>query len=259
MVAAEAVAVAVVVAATDATAQPCEPWLQAMRQALQGHADATAAPAMQAYMKSHLPFYGVAAPLRHRLQAEVARAHPCSSTPQLAATMWAFWRQASHREERYAALELARQVPHRRLVGQALLPVYERMVVSAAWWDLVAGISGDGLAALWQAEPLAMKATMRRWAHSDDLWLRRAAMLSQRRAKKTFDAHVFYECLIPSLGDARFNGEFFTRKGMGWALRERSYAAPEEVQAFCAEYASQLSALTVREALRVLRKRAANT
>jgi 3-methyladenine DNA glycosylase AlkD len=48
--------------------------------------------------------------------------------------------------------------------------------------------------------------------------------------------------------------EFFIRKGIGWALRERSYAAPEEVQAFCAEYQGQLAPLTVREALKVIRK-----
>jgi 3-methyladenine DNA glycosylase AlkD len=41
---------------------------------------------------------------------------------------------------------------------------------------------------------------------------------------------------------------------MGWALRERAYAAPDEVRAFCHEYAPQLSALTRREALRVLLK-----
>ncbi len=51
--------------------------------------------------------------------------------------------------------------------------------------------------------------------------------------------------------------EFFIRKGMGWALRERSYAAPDEVQAFVDEYRDRLSPLTRREALKVIHKRAA--
>jgi hypothetical protein len=42
---------------------------------------------------------------------------------------------------------------------------------------------------------------------------------------------------------------------MGSALRERSYDAPAEVEAFCTEYRERLSSLTVREALKALNKR----
>ena len=63
------------------------------------------------------------------------------------------------------------------------------------------------------------------------------------------------DACLPSIGKAKFADEFFIRKGIGWALRERSYAAPEEVKAFCQEYAAQLSPLTVREALKVIEKR----
>ncbi len=83
-------------------------------------------------------------------------------------------------------------------------------------------------------------------------------MLAQRRLKHDFDAVLLYDCILPSLGDPRFEREFFIRKGMGWALRERSYAAPDEVRAFCAEYAERLSPLTRREALRVINGRAPN-
>ena len=79
-------------------------------------------------------------------------------------------------------------------------------------------------------------------------------MLCQRRLKAEFDVPLFYETL-PSIGTSPFNREFFIRKGIGWALRERSYAAPLEVEAFCREYATQLSPLTVREALKAMRRR----
>ena len=88
------------------------------------------------------------------------------------------------------------------------------------------------------------------------LWLRRASFLCQRRLKAPhFDAVLLYDCILPSIGAGRFANEFFIRKGIGWALRERSYAAPDEVQAFCREYASQLAPLTVREALKVIERR----
>ena len=41
---------------------------------------------------------------------------------------------------------------------------------------------------------------------------------------------------------------------MGWALRERAYQAPQEVQAFCEREAARLPALTRREALKGLRR-----
>ena len=50
-------------------------------------------------------------------------------------------------------------------------------------------------------------------------------------------------------------GRILVRKGLGWALRERAYAAPAEVRDFCAEYRDRLSTLTLREALRVIDKR----
>jgi 3-methyladenine DNA glycosylase AlkD len=98
---------------------------------------------------------------------------------------------------------------------------------------------------------------LQRWLHSDNLWLRRASIVCQRRLKTGFDAHLLYETILPSIGDSPWAREFFLRKGIGWALRERSRRAPEEVRAFCREYAGQLSSLTRREALRVIDRRKA--
>jgi 3-methyladenine DNA glycosylase AlkD len=133
-----------------------EAYLGALQMTFAEHADPVAALPMQAYMKSAMPFFGIAAPLRRRLSAEVAQAHPCADIHSLVQTAQRLWDAASHREQRYAAM-----VSH----------------------------------------------------------------------------------------------DFFIRKGMGWALRERSYAAPDEVLAFVAAYASGLSPLTQREALRVVHKR----
>ena len=68
---------------------------------------------------------------------------------------------------------------------------------------------------------------------------------------------MLHDCVLPSIGTSPWAKEFFLRKGIGWALRERSYAAPDEVAAFCREYVAELSPLTRREALRVMVKRAA--
>jgi 3-methyladenine DNA glycosylase AlkD len=231
--------------------------VDALRAAFAAHADPARAAPMQAYMKSPLPFYGIAAPLRRRLTAEVVKAHTATDTATLARTMLTLWRGARFREERYAAVELPRiGRVHPTLVNLELLPLVEQMIVEGAWWDLVDDLSGHLLARLLERHPHEMKPLLRRWARSDELWLRRAAMLCQRSvAPEAFDAGLLYDTILPSIGSGRFAGEFFIRKGIGWALRERSYVAPREVTAFCREYASQLAPLTLREAMKAIHRK----
>jgi 3-methyladenine DNA glycosylase AlkD len=231
--------------------------LAALRARFVAHADAARAPAMQAYMKSALPFHGIATPLRRELTGAAVRAHALPDSASLAEAMRTLWRDATHREERYAALELGRTGVHARLFDATLLPVYQEMIVDGAWWDYCDDISGTAIARLLREQPAAMKPELGRWAHGNDLWLRRAAMLCQRRSKQGFDAVLFYDCILPSIGNGRFADEFFIRKGIGWALRERSYDAPDEVTAFLREYGAQLSPLTKREAIKVIERRAA--
>jgi 3-methyladenine DNA glycosylase AlkD len=231
--------------------------LDALRASFAAHAAAARAPAMQAYMRSAMPYHGIATPLRRELTAQAVRTFPLPDSASLADAMRTLWRSATHREQRYAALELGRTGVHARLFDASLLPVYEEMIVSGAWWDYCDDISGTAIARLWREQPGLMKPVLKRWAHGDDMWLRRAAMLCQRRLKQGFDAVLFYDCILPSIGNGRFADEFFIRKGIGWALRERSYAAPDEVKAFLREYGAQLSPLTQREAMKVIERRAA--
>jgi 3-methyladenine DNA glycosylase AlkD len=228
-----------------------------LRARFAAHADPALAAPMQAYMKSALPFLGIPAPLRRRLTAEAVAAHPCADTSALAQAMKALWREARFREERYAAVELPRMGRrHPKLVNLSLLPLAERFVVDGAWWDLVDDLSGNLIARLLERHPQEVKPVLRRWARGDELWLRRAAMLAQRKLEAAaFDPVLLYDTILPSLGDPRFADEFFIRKGIGWALRERSYAAPDEVRAFCREYAAQLAPLTRREALKAIERR----
>lgn len=233
------------------------PLVQSIRRSFAAHADATRAASMQAYMKSAMPFHGIPTPLRRRLTADAVQAHPAADTAALARDMLALWQGATHREQRYAAVELPRTGRrHPKLVDPSLLPLAQQLIAEGAWWDLVDDLSGNLLPRLIESDAAAVHAAMRRWAHGSDLWLRRAAILAQRNVRPAlFDARLLYETILPSIGSAAVAGEFFIRKGIGWALRERSYDAPEEVRAFCREYATQLAPLTVREALKALQRR----
>lgn len=227
----------------------------ALRRALRAVAQPARAPAMQAYMKSTMPFLGIDAPLRRRTVAATVQGHECDSSTALARELLTLWREATHREERYAALDLLRLPRHRKHIDTTLLPALTELLLTDPWWDFNDELSGQALPLLLQREPAVMKPLLRQWANSEDLWLRRAAMLTQRGAGAACDAVLLYDCIMPSLAPSPLAREFFIRKGMGWALRQRAYTAPEEVRAFCAEYAARLSPLTLREALKVLRRR----
>lgn len=232
----------------------------ALRRELAAQAQPDQAGPMQAYMKSALPFWGVAAPARRLLVARIAAQHPVTDGQTLLDSVDELWQGASHREERYAALDLLRRPALRPLIDLRWLPALQQMILTGPWWDHNDEISGQALPWLLLRHPQDVKPALAQWARSDSLWLRRAAMLSQRGLKAAhFDAVLLYDCILPSTGSHAMAREFFIRKGMGWALRERSYAAPEEVQAFCAEYRTQLSSLTLREALRVIGRRQTHT
>ena len=234
--------------------------VQAVRAALAQHADAAQAGPMQAYMKSALPFHGVPAPLRRQLVKAAAQAHPLADNTALCSAVLQLWSGATHREQRYAALDLLRLPRHQKWANLSWLPVLHECIETGPWWDHNDEISGLALGLLLRRHPAAMKPLLLQWASGPNLWFRRAAMLGQRSLKgPDFDAVLLYGCILPSLPPSPFAtgfaNEFFIRKGMGWALRERSYAAPGEVNAFCDEYRSRLSPLTLREALRVVKKR----
>ena len=224
-----------------------------IRAGLAARADVAQAPAMQAYMKSTMPFLGVATPQRRAWVKQCCRGREAADAAALSALMLSLWREARFREERYAALDLLHLARHRKLLDLSHLPVLTELLETGPWWDFNDEISGNALQLLLQRHPAELKRLLRQWARGDDLWLRRAAMLCQRRMKSGFDPVLLYECILPSLaGASPLAHEFFIRKGMGWALRERAYQAPDEVRAFCREYGDRLSSLTQREALRVI-------
>jgi 3-methyladenine DNA glycosylase AlkD len=242
--------------ASGARSEIARRFVETLRERLSAHADPVCAAPMQAYMKSTMPYHGIKAPLRRRLTADLVRTLPLPDTATLSDAMRTLWRQARCREERYAAMELARVGPHRKLLDVSMLPLYEEMIATGAWWDYCDDISAGALALLLQQQPRTVKPLLRRWARSDNLWLRRAAFLCQRSLKEGFDAVLFYDTILPSIGGSELAKEFFIRKGIGWALRSRSYSAPDEVMAFLSEYETQLSPLTRREALKAIARRA---
>lgn len=222
---------------------PRQDVLDAIRTQLRELADPVRAAGAQAYMKSALPSLGVRVPDVRRIARSAAAASPFRSGDELRATVLDLWRNSTVREERYAAIDLTAG----RSVAKDLhmLPVYEEIIRTGAWWDYVDGISGR-IFALLQAHREEMTAVLLAWSRDGDFWFRRAAITSQLKAKAATDTTLLSQVLEPNLGDS----EFFIRKAIGWALREYAKTAPAWVAGFVAMHAAEISPLSRREALR---------
>ncbi|MFF1829553.1 DNA alkylation repair protein [Paenarthrobacter sp. NPDC058040] len=219
--------------------------LEAIRSTLRSAGDADRAQGAQAYMKSDMPSLGVRVPQVRKIVNEAARQFPLATPELLRQAALDLWRNAAAREERYAAIDLTGL----RLVKEDLdmLPVYEEIIRTGAWWDLVDGVA-HRIGALLLAHPETMTPLLLRWSSDADMWIRRASITAQLGAKAKTDTALLAAVIKANLADK----EFFIRKAIGWALREFSKTDPNWVRAFAAENAPSLSPLSTREALRLL-------
>ena len=217
-----------------------------IRSGLADAADPARAPAMQAYMKSSMPYRGVSAPVVRRLCRGAFIGLSYADAADWRADVLALWREAAFREERYAAIELTGHRGARGFQRFAALPLYEELIVTGAWWDYVDAIATQRLWTLLQADREPMRAAMLAWSTDADPWKRRSAILCQIKAKRDTDLDLLYRCIEPSLGSA----EFFLRKAIGWALRQYAWTVPDEVRRYVAAHAERLSGLSRREALK---------
>jgi len=224
-------------------AGPDQYLIAAVKSALWQLSDPARAAGAQAYMKSSVPSLGVRVPNVRRIAAQATSEFPPASAAGLRATVLELWRTAAFREERYAAIDLTGN----RLLANDLemLPVYEEIIRTGAWWDFVDGVSAR-ICGLLLAHPAEMSAVLRTWSRDPDFWIRRASITSQLRAKQATDRALLADVIEPNLADR----EFFIRKAIGWALREFAKTSPEWVADFVARHGQELSPLSRREALR---------
>lgn len=220
---------------------------EAVRTGLADLGDRRKAPDMQRYMKSEMPYRGVASPERKALGKRLFAAHVLPSTAALQRTALLLWRDAEYREERYMAVDLTGQRPYAAWQTPALLPLYEEMIVTGAWWDYVDEVANRRVGPLLQEFPADLTPVMHAWSTDDDLWKRRTSIICQLSFKSATDTELLSAAIEANIGDR----DFFIRKGIGWALRQFARTEPGWVRAFVAEH-PELSPLSVREAVKHL-------
>ncbi len=222
----------------------------ALRAGLAAGADPAKAPAMQAYMKSVMPYRGVASPGQKLIFAQVLAAHPMTDRRTWQDTVRELWDGAQFREERYGAIALLADRRYAAYRDPATIPLIDHLIVTGAWWDHVDGLATRTVGPLVRAYPAEGVPLMLRWAVDDDssanLWRRRTAIIHQVGGKAAVVTDLLVACIEPSLASK----EFFLRKAIGWALRDLAWSRPEWVQAYVRSHEGELSGLSRREALK---------
>lgn len=224
--------------------------IDAVRAALREIANPDKAPPMAAYMKSEMPFHGAPKPAREKALKPVLAAIPLPDAPTFRRAVLSLWRDASFREERYAALTLSRDKRAKGYQDMDALPMYEEMITTGAWWDYVDELASHGLGAILAQHPREMKRAMLAWSRDPNLWKRRSSILCQLQFKGKTDLDLLYACIEPSVGST----EFFLRKAIGWALRQYAWTDPKEITRWVSQNEHRLSGLTKREALKNIAK-----
>lgn len=224
--------------------------LSKLRRELAAAGDPERAIGTQAYMKSAMPYYGVSSPKMRLVCRSVFAGVDFLTADAWRQAVLSIWRRASHREERYAAIELTGIKRFAPFQTMDALPMYEEMIVTGAWWDYVDALAAHRLGDLLRRYPSVMRRKMLAWSRSKDMWKRRSSILCQIKFKKDTDLDLLYTCIEPSLSSR----EFFLRKAIGWALRQYAWTDPKEVRRYVASRETALSNLSRREALKNVQK-----
>jgi len=196
----------------------------------------------QAYMKSELPFAGVAAPELRAIQKVVFAQHPLESQTAWKNEVLSLFRNPPVRELRYVAIELAFHKPYRAWLTTDVWDMLDELVVTGAWWDAIDALAPNHYAHLLKCEPKVSRPRLRSYARDDNLWRRRVAILCQLKTKADTDKSLDHE-------------DFFVRKAIGWALRAHSRTNPDAVVEYVNTHEDRLSPLSKREALKLLKKK----
>ncbi len=212
---------------------------------LRAHANPDGAVGMRAYMRDQFPFLGIKTPLRRELmKGIVALSFAPEVAVQLAQALW----KLPEREYHYVAIDLLGK--HKKVLQLAHLPSLLQLAQDQAWWDSVDGLAaviGDVLLLQRKKHPQAQE-LMDHALHHDNMWVKRIAMTHQLGWRLQTDSQRLfsYASTLASKED------FFIRKAIGWALRDYAKWSAVEVRAYVQINSTQLSALSVREALKNL-------
>ncbi|WP_425457443.1 DNA alkylation repair protein [Bacillus marasmi] len=212
--------------------------LDMVKTTLEQHRNPENAIPMANYMKNLFPYLGIKTPERRKLTREIFNKIGIKKEPFDEAFVLGLW-ELPEREYQYLALDyLAKSV---KKLNKQHIGLIQTLITTKSWWDtvdlLAANIAGPVVAEAKELIPEVVDG----WAHHENMWLRRSAILIQLKYKQETDADLLYRYIVAN-ADSQ---EFFIQKAIGWALREYSKTNPDSVKQFINSHT--LKPLSVRE------------
>lgn len=239
-----------------------------VRSGLEPLANPSKGRGMAAYLKTLQPFLGVQKPGRDPVFQEMCRSFPPADASAYRSTVLALWQAGTvealdrpddapkvrrdtalsppmyqgPRELMYAACAYAERFKDHHT--PAHLPLFKRLIEEGGWWDIVDWVSDKMVGSALLRHRAGVAPVLRKWIKDENLWLRRAAVISQLSHKGETDAAMLQEFILECADEQ----DFFMRKAIGWALRQHARTDPAFVRAFLTKHKSRLSTLSLREA-----------
>jgi 3-methyladenine DNA glycosylase AlkD len=199
--------------------------------------DATARP-MEKYMKDHFPFLGIKKPLRNELEKRFFKVTEILKEPFNPTFVQELW-QKDEREYQYTALIYIEK--SLKKLEKLDLELMEHLIMTKSWWDTVDTLAAKPVGAIARRFPEVIEEHIGGWSTSENMWLRRTAILFQLKYKQDTNERLLYQYILKNAGSK----EFFIQKAIGWALREYSKTNPASVKEFLQDH--EVSRLSYRE------------
>lgn len=219
-------------------------YLNTLIENFKKHKNSEIAAAQKQYMRNLFDFIGIKMPLRNELIKNHFAEFGKPEKSKLHDYVHFLWNQPE-REFVYAAFALLET--KRTKLEESDLQIIEFMIENKQWWDSVdtcVRFSGP----YFKKFPHLIDEITGKWAHSDNFWFKRSALLFQLNYGKTTNSDLLFE-YIKLMSDSK---EFFIQKAIGWALRQYSKHNSEAVQNFVDN--NSLKPLSKREALKIINK-----
>jgi 3-methyladenine DNA glycosylase AlkD len=216
-----------------------------LRGRLTEKADAENGVQMSRYLKNHFPFFGIKTPERREIGKGFFQETGILKEPFNEEFVFALWEQPEREFQLFGLDYVAKFL--KKLERQHIFHI-EKLITTKSWWDTVDMLAQHPAGTIIANHPDLIEELVDNWAVSEDMWLRRTAIIHQLRYKDKTNEDLLYK-YIKLNADSK---EFFIQKGIGWALREYSKTNPYSVKQFI--QSTSLAPLSVREGSKYIPK-----
>lgn len=220
------------------------PYVKGLKSLYERHADPAQAVPMKKYMRDQFEFLGIKTPQNVALRREFIAKHGLPEPAELDRILRDLW-SLPQREFQYVAVGLLGKFE--KELPPEFIETIEHLIITKSWWDTVDSIAGNTVGVHFKRYPAVREKYLTRWRRSEDLWLRRTAILFQLNYKEETD----FDLLCGIIRENLSSREFFVNKAVGWALRQYARTDPKAVKRFV-KATKELNPLSRREAMKHL-------